>query len=100
MSDPQPEWIDGVPLCREGCPHHDGKRCGLMGFRPDRICEPAVVAMRTELDAARPVLKACAGLKIATDAIGPRHLDGRPQICSSTQALAEAVHAWRKGGAS
>lgn len=48
----------------------------------------------------RPVLKACADLKIATDAIGPRHLANRPQIVSGTQAVAEAVYAWRKGGAS
>lgn len=36
---------DGVPLCSESCPKHDGKRCRLLGFRPDRICEPAVVRL-------------------------------------------------------
>lgn len=35
----------GVPNCSEECPSHDGKRCRLTGFRPDRICEPAVIAM-------------------------------------------------------
>lgn len=33
----------GVPTCSEDeCPEYDGKRCKLTGFRPDRICEPAV----------------------------------------------------------
>jgi len=31
-----------VPWCDDGCPHHDGKRCELIGHRPDAICEPAV----------------------------------------------------------
>lgn len=58
--------------------------------------QPVFEAMATELSAARPVLAACAALVISTDAIGPRHLDGRPQICSSTQPLAEAEYARRK----
>ena len=38
----EPEWFDGLPCCSESCPSHDGKRCELMGFRPSRLCEPAV----------------------------------------------------------
>lgn len=42
----QPEWLSiGVPLCNESCPSHDGKRCELMGCRPDEMCQPAVMAM-------------------------------------------------------
>ena len=44
---PQPIWQpNGVPFCdEEYCPHFDGKRCGLLGFSPCRICEPAVIQM-------------------------------------------------------
>lgn len=36
----------GIPFCaRELCPSYDGKRCGLVGCRPDGICEPAVVEL-------------------------------------------------------
>lgn len=44
-----PEWTDQlIPRCSERCPSFDGKRCELMGFRPDGICEPAVreIALR------------------------------------------------------
>jgi len=40
---------DGVPWCRDECRQHDGKRCRLLGFRPDSLCEPAVVAMAARL---------------------------------------------------
>lgn len=34
---------DGIPRCAyEECQSYDGKRCGLMGFKPDAICEPAI----------------------------------------------------------
>lgn len=55
MSDakPEPRWTSTdaiahrkletqVPICDDGCRFHDGKRCELLGFRPDRICEPMV----------------------------------------------------------
>jgi len=45
-----PVWVGPVPLCEETCPHHDGKRCRLMGFRPSRMCEPVVSAMGDALD--------------------------------------------------
>jgi hypothetical protein len=37
-----PEWNREIPHCQERCPSHDGKRCELLGHRPDTICEPAV----------------------------------------------------------
>jgi hypothetical protein len=40
-----PGWSGSVPLCMEECGQHDGKRCRLLGVRPDRLCEPAVAAM-------------------------------------------------------
>lgn len=44
----------GVPLCDdEACPHYDGKRCSVMGFRPDGICEPAVLDIAAEVAAWR-----------------------------------------------
>lgn len=39
---PSPGWFNDIPLCVTSCPHHDGKRCALLGFPPDRICEPEV----------------------------------------------------------
>lgn len=47
---PDPSFdSEGVPLCRPHCPHHDGKRCGLTGFRPERICAPEVIRMAARL---------------------------------------------------
>lgn len=46
-----PRWESGVPYCREeGCVHYDGKRCILLGQRPDNICEPSVSGMAAVLD--------------------------------------------------
>lgn len=36
---------DGVPWCDERCHNFDGKRCELLGQRPDGICEPAVIEL-------------------------------------------------------
>lgn len=41
-SDISPEWHDLVPRCTDRCPHHDGKRCELLGHRPSDLCEPAI----------------------------------------------------------
>lgn len=50
MNERQPRWFEGVPTCAEDdCPSFDGKRCGEMGFKPDRICEPQVRVMSTSL---------------------------------------------------
>lgn len=41
---------DGVPNCTtDECPQYDGKRCRLLGFRPDSICEPAVVRLTSRI---------------------------------------------------
>lgn len=45
---PEPMWdeLHAIPHCSEDdCRHYDGKRCELMGFQPDSICEPAVHRM-------------------------------------------------------
>lgn len=52
----QPELSEGyVPLCaEERCQKYDGKRCQLLGFRPGRFCEPALIdimsALREEVE--------------------------------------------------
>ena len=44
---------NGLPLCdRDNCALYDGKRCMATGFRPDRFCEPALVALVEERDRA------------------------------------------------
>ncbi len=30
----------GVGCCDEDCPSHDGKRCRILGRRPEHVCEP------------------------------------------------------------
>ena len=40
-----PNWDENVPYCTDRCPEHDGKRCRILGHRPDGICEPAVIAV-------------------------------------------------------
>lgn len=48
--DASPVWgKDGVPMCSEQCEHHDGKRCRILGQRPDAICAPTVEAMSSML---------------------------------------------------
>lgn len=56
--DVRPWWHgqDGVPRCGQepaseprGCPSYDGKRCAVLGHRPDYICEPAVEAMASTI---------------------------------------------------
>lgn len=49
---PVVNWNDqSVPGCStDDCPHYDGKRCRLLGFRPGSICEPAVAAMAELLE--------------------------------------------------
>jgi hypothetical protein len=46
----RPNWLYAMPLCSETCPHHDGKRCAVMGIRAPSICEPAVREMTDLLD--------------------------------------------------
>lgn len=52
LKEPEPRWDDktSVPYCAsDDCGRYDGKRCELMGFRPDRICEPSVIDMAAEI---------------------------------------------------
>lgn len=48
--DATPNWIGGVPLCTDACPHYDGKRCRVLGMRAPDLCEPVVVQMSRMLD--------------------------------------------------
>ena len=51
-NEPQRPTFDklGVPHCAyNACPSYDGKRCELLGARPDGICEPAVIDMASDL---------------------------------------------------
>ncbi len=49
MPDINPVWEDGLPVCTEGkCPQYDGKRCRMVGWRPDRFCEPALKTLAAE----------------------------------------------------
>lgn len=61
--DPCPDWneLRTIPTCSEdNCPHYDGKRCLLMGFEPDNICEPAVQQLS---EAVQVVLANLKGMK-------------------------------------
>lgn len=59
----EPVWGDGLPICpREECSEYDGKRCRMMGSRPSRFCEPALIAMVGHLNELRMALKPLAAL--------------------------------------
>lgn len=47
---PQPLWTNKIPRCSVDCQHFDGKRCKLMGFPPDSICEPEVIRLVSQRD--------------------------------------------------
>lgn len=48
MSDDiRPQFVNGIGYCADDCPQHDGKRCRLLGHRPDGICEPWVSQLVT-----------------------------------------------------
>ena len=49
---PAPDFASGLPVCSDECPHHDGKRCELTGFRPDTHCEPVLFEMVSLLEEA------------------------------------------------
>lgn len=36
----QPKFHNDIGYCQEKCPSYDGKRCEVMGFHPESICEP------------------------------------------------------------
>lgn len=47
----RPDFAGGVPMCAlEECPQYDGKRCRVLGMRPDAICEPAVIDMAATIE--------------------------------------------------
>ena len=49
---------DGIPRCTEDdCPQYDGKRCMALGFRPQSICEPAVILMAKAIKEADAMVK-------------------------------------------
>lgn len=53
---------NGVPWCDEDrCPFYDGKRCEATGFRPAKICEPAVIEMAADIVALRAKVRAVDG---------------------------------------
>lgn len=46
----QPSFTpDFLPLCTEECQHHDGKRCDLLGRRPDEHCTPALIDIMAKM---------------------------------------------------
>ena len=47
MKDIQPDMKNGIGICCDTCPSHDGKRCKLLGFRAPEghVCEPWAVAL-------------------------------------------------------
>lgn len=72
MSDRSPRWSKGVPWCSENdCPSYDGKRCGELGFRPDRICEPQVTEMGAERSRYRDALEEIADGNGCSSKYGP-----------------------------
>ena len=45
---------DGIPHCSyDACAQYDGKRCGVLGYRPTSLCEPQVADMARDLAAYR-----------------------------------------------
>lgn len=70
----------GVPHCSyEKCPNYDGKRCRALGFRPQGICEPAVIGMdvrlaavETERDSLRAEVAALLAAKVKVPDRGER----------------------------
>ena len=44
--DMRPDWNNRfVPECSDCCPSFDGKRCQLLGHRPDEVCRPAIAVI-------------------------------------------------------
>lgn len=42
-----PFYVDSVPVCVTKCAQYDGKRCKIIGWKPSRVCEPAINATLT-----------------------------------------------------
>lgn len=95
-TDISPTWTDlGVPQYTERfCHEYDGKRCQVMGFRPDRICDPAVISMY-EVLAATQRRAAQSGApptaEIKTDATDADDLEEPEQLAALERAIVVAA---------
>lgn len=53
----EPDWLPSqnvvLPYCTDQCASHDGKRCTILGYRHDSVCEPAVAALVREVTRVR-----------------------------------------------
>jgi hypothetical protein len=50
----EPTFEGDLPTCSyDACSQYDGKRCRLLGFRPDHFCEPALIDLMAELQRMR-----------------------------------------------
>src|SRR5690606_13058736 len=79
----------GVPMCsREECPEYDGKRCRILGMRPDAICEPAVMDMAHRLVAAERERAAADALADIVDSMAWSDRAGPTQRKAARDALA------------
>ena len=74
-----PDWRDDVPWCNESCPKHDGKRCEVLGRRPDDMCVPAVrglvATVRGVYSATGDWWDSTSTVEAIRRAIGERHPD-------------------------
>lgn len=51
---------DGLPMCDEDCPSHDGKRCRVLGYKAPQLCEPMVIRLAKQAAKVEPpALKSC-----------------------------------------
>jgi len=49
---PQPKMDGGIGYCSlSECSQYDGKRCRILGFRPEPICEPWVRGLAQQIEA-------------------------------------------------
>lgn len=90
---------NGVPCCaREECPSYDGKRCSATGFRPDGICEPAVIEMAALARVGRAYVDRVAAERVWVRAPSAdreaMHL-AQDVLGNATDALAAALAAYR-----
>jgi len=86
----------GVPMCsREECPEYDGKRCRILGMRPDAICEPAVMDMAHRLVAAERERAAADALASAIEAVQSSDYDG-PWVGDACEPVYRALAAYRR----
>lgn len=92
----EPEWFEGIPCCSESCASFDGKRCELLGFRPGRICEPAVreVVARAAENAPNPVDRIVRGDRGFIGYGGPVNCVYGTAVEVYESSSAEGPHVW------